>query len=164
MMKDRPCLRAQRSESFTSKIRNSPLSFWHRSIHKSELVSSSNDPTASPITNPYTQLVERLRRAEKTKFANSETNKSVDSTVKFLHYSNQILLFRLMPILTLVFKIYFLSLTLLIIILTINKIRIHWMKIHWYLYSLSIIIYHHLYMYPQIFINLILYQKIFFIH
>jgi hypothetical protein len=87
-MKDRPCIRVQRSESFKLKIGNSSLSSRHRSIHKSELVSSSHDPTASPITNPYAQLVERLRRAEKTKFENSETNKSVDSTVKFLHYSN----------------------------------------------------------------------------
>lgn len=68
-------------------------SFSHRSIQKSELVTSSHDPTASRITNPYAQLIERLRKAEKSKLKNSDTkidHKSFDSTVKLPNNPNPI--------------------------------------------------------------------------
>ncbi len=68
-------------------------SFSHRSIQKSELVTTSYDPTANRTNNPYAQLLERFRKAEKIKLKNSDTkidHKSFDSIVKLPNNFNQI--------------------------------------------------------------------------
>jgi len=57
-------------------------------MQKSELTVNSHDPTANRITNPYANLIERLRKAEKSKLEKID-HKSFDSTVKFLLYLNQ---------------------------------------------------------------------------
>jgi len=67
--------------------------FSHRSMQKSELVTSSHVPITSRITNPYAQLIERLRKAEKLKPENSDTridHKSFNSTVKLPNTFNPI--------------------------------------------------------------------------
>ncbi|CAF3398798.1 unnamed protein product [Rotaria sp. Silwood1] len=75
---------------FSKKSSTYLLSNSHRSIQKSELsttsqlASSSHNLISTGSTNPYAELVERLRRAEKPKVKNSGTKfsqKSFDSEI-----------------------------------------------------------------------------------
>ncbi len=94
MMKDHPCIQSSIDWVLNSK-RN--FSCSRRTRPKSEFTTKSHHPTASRATNPYAQLIERLRKAEKSNLINelpsrptsiqidTNTHHRIQKLLSFLH-------------------------------------------------------------------------------